>query len=383
MRKLNLAGMKFNKLIAIKPGKDKPSKSRGHSTTWECRCECGKIITVRTSELRSLRQKSCGCIFSLKGKKIEPGDKFNKLTTISYNNGKWDCKCDCGNIVIGKLTHLLVSGKLLSCGCVKKETARINQKKSLLINKKYEPRIASARRRWQSYLYQDKKCNLTFEQWYKISQENCFYCGCAPQGSYNYFLKKKYSSESAKKEGDFIYNGLDRVDSKKAHTIDNVVACCYTCNKAKSNRTVESFKEYILNLKKDQYIISPKIIEIPKGYIFTSIKDAYRHYKKNYKTMELTLEEFYSYSQMPCTYCGAEKVNCLNTYLCDKKMTQKGRDAAYFYYNGVDRVDSTKRHTKDNVVPCCKYCNFGKSNLALEEFYNWIDRIKTYQSKLR
>ena len=377
MQKLDLTGQKFNKLTALCPGANKPSVSRGHSTTWECECDCGKIITVRTSELRSLSQKSCGCIFNVQGTKIKPGDKFNKLTAISYKNGKWKCKCDCGKIVNGKLTHRLTSGKLLSCGC-----ARLSRKTREKVNRKYSPMIASARRRWKSYLYQDKQCNLTFEQWHEISQKNCVYCGCEPKSIYNYFIKKEGSSSEAKASGDFKSNGLDRVDSSKPHVIDNVVACCITCNKAKSNRTVEEFKKYILTLKIGIEVRVPEAIDLPLGYILTSIKDAYRHYARNYGEMELTLEEFYEYSQMPCVYCGAEKVNCLNTYLCDEKMSIAGRDAAYFHYNGIDRVDSKLRHTADNVVPCCKYCNFGKSNLTLEEFNDWINRIQAYQRSI-
>jgi hypothetical protein len=47
--------------------------------------------------------------------------------------------------------------------------------------------------------------------------------------------------------GDFIYNGLDRVDSMKGHTPDNVVPCCYRCNCAKNNM---SFNDFISHIEK-------------------------------------------------------------------------------------------------------------------------------------
>lgn len=57
------------------------------------------------------------------------GMKFGRLTVIGFReveNGKfhavgWDCKCDCGNIVYGKKPYAVRSGKVRSCGCLKKE----------------------------------------------------------------------------------------------------------------------------------------------------------------------------------------------------------------------------------------------------------------------
>lgn len=47
-----------------------------------------------------------------------------------------------------------------------------------------------------------------------------------------------------------------------------------------------------------------------------------------------------------------------------------------FIYNGLDRVDNTKSHTKENCVPCCKYCNYAKRNLTIEEFFTLLENIK-------
>lgn len=380
MKKINLIGKKFYNLTVIKEGVNKPSKSRKSNTTWECKCKCGKILTVRTNTLMAGKQKSCGCVVNSNGKLIKPGDKFNKLTAISYSNGKWICSCECGKNTNPILTHVLFAGKIKSCGCIKIETIKKNQKLSIERIRKYDPNIASARRRWKSYLYQDKNCNLTFDQWMDISQKNCHYCGSPPNNKINYFSSRKQSSEKGKLEGDFYCNGLDRVNSDGYHTIDNVVACCYTCNRAKSNRNLNKFIKYINNLKPYYHDNVIKNKQLPTGYILTSIKDAYRHYKRNYGTMELTIEDFYSYSQMPCVYCNEVGVNCTNTYLSDKKASEKAKNGAYFYYNGIDRLDITKGHTKENIVTCCKYCNFAKSNMTLEQFNQWIITIKNNQS---
>ena len=49
------------------------------------------------------------------------GQKFNRLTVIQYlSKSKWQCKCDCGNIVEVQGGHLK-NGHTKSCGCYNNE----------------------------------------------------------------------------------------------------------------------------------------------------------------------------------------------------------------------------------------------------------------------
>ena len=53
------------------------------------------------------------------------GQKFGRLTVIgdgTHENWihKWECKCECGNIVFVD-TAKLTTGHTQSCGCLKKE----------------------------------------------------------------------------------------------------------------------------------------------------------------------------------------------------------------------------------------------------------------------
>lgn len=56
------------------------------------------------------------------------GKKFNRLTVLclgernSCNQLQWKCKCDCGNIVL-VTTSFLKSGHTKSCGCYNKESS--------------------------------------------------------------------------------------------------------------------------------------------------------------------------------------------------------------------------------------------------------------------
>ena len=42
---------------------------------------------------------------------------------------------------------------------------------------------------------------------------------------------------------------------------------------------------------------------------------------------------------------------------------------------GLDRIDSSKGYSLDNVHPCCTICNIMKNALSLSDFYNHIKKI--------
>lgn len=87
---------------------------------------------------------------------------------------------------------------------------------------------------------------MSFDDFYKLSQMNCHYCGEAPSNIQNSSSENgSKASQYAKDNGDFIYNGLDRLDSNLLHTLENCVSCCMHCNYAKRDRTLEDFKKWI------------------------------------------------------------------------------------------------------------------------------------------
>lgn len=83
----------------------------------------------------------------------------------------------------------------------------------------------------------------------------------------------------------------------------------------------------------------------------------------------LQLDDFMAEVINPCTYCGRTNTSYFNP-------TQDWEER--FEYTGLDRVDSTQAYELKNVVPCCKVCNMAKSNMTLEEFYEWIDALSAH-----
>jgi hypothetical protein len=74
----------------------------------------------------------------------------------------------------------------------------------------------------------------------KLMAADCAYCGAAPS---NTRLDPSYKGDSAP----FVYNGIDRVDNKAGYTVENVVSCCFVCNRSKGEM---SYGDWIAHLER-------------------------------------------------------------------------------------------------------------------------------------
>lgn len=85
-------------------------------TVWKCKCDCGKIMYLRSNSNR----QNCGCVKLSKPKKPTfdlTNQRFVHTVAKKYvGNSKWKCLCDCGN------THNATTGNLRfgnTTGCTK------------------------------------------------------------------------------------------------------------------------------------------------------------------------------------------------------------------------------------------------------------------------
>lgn len=120
-RKNSMIGQRFGRLVVVSIApKRKDLVSR--CIRYTCKCDCGNIIEVNGSSLRSGHTTSCGC--SRKGANIKDltGQRFGLLTVkdLAYIDTErraiWNCTCDCGNN-IQVSSHGLLGGTSISCGC--------------------------------------------------------------------------------------------------------------------------------------------------------------------------------------------------------------------------------------------------------------------------
>lgn len=314
------------------------------------------------------------------------GKRFHKLLVIEIAERTkrgivWLCQCDCGNTA-RILGERLNNGTTKSCGCLRLEVARSKARSDKMGNllRKAPPDISSAIRRWKHYVRDGG--DLTFETFYELSQKNCSYCGAEPSIRYNRFLNKDRASVFSRENGFFVHNGLDRVDNSFPHNEDNCVPACEICNRAKNDQSIDAFRPYI-----DRLIVSecperifPMLALPTNRYLLTSIKSVFTTHHR-YNDGDLTLQEFYSLTQLSCFYCGADKPNLTNRAKTDKKASQLAKESSDFYYTGIDRLDSTLKHIKGNLVPCCSRCNWAKGDVSFTDFQAWIARIKSFQTK--
>lgn len=169
--------------------------------------------------------------------KDRTGIRFGRLICISFagtmsNSAAWLCKCDCGKEKIIGCDAL--RGGVKSCGCSRSTGpgSRPNYKCRLA------PGIASKNTLLKQYRGAAKKrgheWGLTVEQFDAITSSACHYCGCQPS------QVKKCS-----KNGEYIYNGIDRLDNTRGYTVSNVVPCCSACNHAKHVMPLDMFMTWI------------------------------------------------------------------------------------------------------------------------------------------
>lgn len=120
----DLTGQRFGKLTVL--GIDEENKyNSSKKILWKCQCDCGTICYKTRDSLKRksvTAEKACtkAC-----GASIPIGTRFGRLEVIDNIYHKNDeteskCKCDCGNIIIVKSTNLK-KGNTTSCGCYKKE----------------------------------------------------------------------------------------------------------------------------------------------------------------------------------------------------------------------------------------------------------------------
>lgn len=230
MRTIDIAGQKFGSLTALE------KTQKGKKVGWRCRCDCGQEITIASHALRKGKHPSCGCKrrLDLVGRtfgywkvlsQVPAGERPTKDTYFL-------CRCVCGEekAVVG---HRLVQGKSKSCRtcCFKYRTPSDHRKKGL----GEALRNAVIRTYRRNAKLRDLDFTLCDEEVSALLGGDCAYCGAPPS---------RTLSDPAH-HGDFVCNGIDRVENRIGYVPGNVVSCCARCNYGKHTCTYDEFIEWI------------------------------------------------------------------------------------------------------------------------------------------
>lgn len=213
----------------------KPVNVGTNAHMWEAICECGGLCTRNPWNVRG-KNSNCGCAYD----KDYTGIKCSMLTFLKKSDKKvnnhilWELLCECGKTHYARADDVL-RHRITNCGC--NTTSHLSA--AGMKSRKLDPKVSSARAIWRGNY---KDCD--FDTFYYLSQQPCDYCGSLPHRVANiakYSSRKDLYSDTQLHQGNFAYNGLDRIDNTKGHYKDNVVPCCWDCNRAKGNRTRAEF----------------------------------------------------------------------------------------------------------------------------------------------
>ena len=120
----DLTGQTFNSLYV----ESFCRQNKWRESMWDCRCLlCNNHSVVSTKDLKSGHIKTCGCTrresifkacaYDLNGRKCGLLMPKYIVGRNKNNNVLWHCDCECGGSII-TTAHMLVSGRVLSCGCL-------------------------------------------------------------------------------------------------------------------------------------------------------------------------------------------------------------------------------------------------------------------------
>ena len=125
----DLTGLIFSLLVVLYRGINASKSKRWY---WVCKCECGNFVNVRSSHLLSGNTVSCGCHITKLKTDLLKNKKYNRLTILEVlaspnNRVKCRCNCECGIEIVTDKASVL-SGATKSCGCLKNEQSVANFK---------------------------------------------------------------------------------------------------------------------------------------------------------------------------------------------------------------------------------------------------------------
>lgn len=176
---------------------------------------------------------------------MKPGDQFNYLTAVQHDrsdskNSFWEFECVCGVHPIIR-AGAVKSGDTKSCGCMKSELLRTREP----VWRKPEgdaDRNALLNSYRHNAVKRGLRFDLTVEEFATLTQGQCHYCGVSPQQGF----------DNPRRNGVYVYNGIDRIDNVLDYTIENCVPCCGICNRAKSNLSIDEFEAWLERLLRFQ-----------------------------------------------------------------------------------------------------------------------------------
>lgn len=106
-----------------------------------------------------------------------------------------------------------------------------------------------------------------------------------------------------------------------------------------------------------------------------TINDLWNSFRKSMRAKpgsNLTKDEWFEIVLSVCVYCGTPPSNR------KKAVVEHAQD---FWYNGIDRVNSSLPYIVSNVQATCWPCNRMKGKMSHEDFLDHVRKVASWQTK--
>jgi len=180
-------------------------------------------------------------------------------------------------------------------------------------------------------------------------------------------IMKQDCSMCGKKRKDNEIHGITRLrrvihgkDMMGPYSKENTAPSCATCNLMKTYHSRKTFIKICKHITTQQR--RGNYGKYPECFRNNISKKNRSSYITASKTHSLTNRQFEDIVSKPCYFCGKEH-------------------RPPVHYNGLDRLDSTKRvYTTTSCVACCGTCNIAKGRLTEECFLNQAERVAKFNA---
>ena len=197
---------------------------------FDCICDCGNSVCVRSGDLVFGTTKSCGCYQRdrLREERVKDlrGLRFGRLLVVDFafinknHKSVWMCKCDCG-AEINVLGNNMATGDIRSCGCLHKELLSIrNTTHGLSRTKEWYKSMNIINRDRRNGL--DSEWDMRAESMLSEFFPTCVVCGGADKMATDHVLPVSRG------------HGL---------SVGNAVRLCIHCNSKKNNSTPQKMNK--------------------------------------------------------------------------------------------------------------------------------------------
>jgi hypothetical protein len=146
-------------------------------------------------------------------------------------NLPWIARCDCGREKVITSNNWRSGSSTRCAACeVRKNYNQLPDGESSF-NTLYSDYVLRAQKRELPWC-------LTRDAFRALTILPCTYCGKPPSQCRN----------NTRGTRGYTYTGIDRIDSMLGYTVENTVPCCKACNRAKSDLTLDEWREQIRRL---------------------------------------------------------------------------------------------------------------------------------------